>query len=93
MDFRVTKYSGLEKGYEENHYGIEFGPVLMAMVNIKTNSTDIGVKANPENFKKLLNPILGKPLHFTIEGNNEFEIWPYFEVHEEPFSCFPEFFK
>ena len=90
MDFRVTKYSGLEKGYEENHYGIEFGPVLMAMVNIKTNSTDIGVKANPENFKKLLNPILGKPLHFTIEGNNEFEIWPYFEVHEEPFSCFPE---
>ena len=91
MDFRVTKYSGIEKGFEENHYGIEFGPVLMAMVNIKTNSTDIGVKANPENFKKMLNPVLGKPLHFTIEGNNEFEIWPYFEVQEEPFSCFPEF--
>jgi DUF1680 family protein len=92
MDFRVTKYSGHEKGFEENHYGIEFGPVLLAMVNVKTNSTDIGVKANPENLKNLLKPVDGKPLHFTIEGNNEFKIWPYFEVQEEPFTCFPGLF-
>lgn len=90
MDFRITKYTGNEKGFEENHYGIEFGPLLLAMVNIKTNSTDIGVKAGPEDFKKLLAPIQGKPLHFIIKGNNEFEMWPYFEVQEEPFSCFPE---
>jgi len=91
MDFRITKYTGNQKGFEENHYGIEYGPVLLAMVNIKTNSTDIGVKATPENFKKLLKPVQGKSLHFSIEGNPEFEIWPYFEVQEEAFSCFPEF--
>ncbi len=91
MDFRITKYTGLEKGFEENHYAIEYGPVLMAMVGVKAKKTDIGVKASPENIKELLRPVPGKPLHFAIEGNSEFEYWPYFEVQDEPFSCFPEF--
>ena len=93
MDFRITKYTGLEKGFEENHYAIEYGPILMAMVGVKAKKFDIGVKASPENIEKMLKPVPGKPLHFSIEGNSEFEYWPYFEVQEEPFSCFPEFFK
>jgi len=93
MDFRVTEYSGLEKGFEENHYAIEYGPILMAMVGVKAKKSDIGVKAGPENIKEMLRPVQGKPLHFSIEGNSEFEYWPYFEVQDEPFSCFPEFFR
>ena len=93
MDFRVTKYTGLEKGFEENHYAVEYGPILMAMVGVKAKKFDIGVKTTAENLKNLLKPIPGKPMHFSIEGNSEFEYWPYFEVQEEPFSCFPEFFK
>jgi len=93
MDFRITKYTGLEKGFEEDHYAIEYGPVLMAMVGVKAKKTDIGVEATPENIRQLLRPVQGKPLHFSIEGNSEFEYWPYFEVQEEPFSCFPEFFN
>jgi DUF1680 family protein len=93
MDFRITKYTGLEKGFEENHYAMEYGPILMAMVGVKAKKTDIGVKASPENIKELLRPVQGKPLHFSIEGNSEFEYWPYFEVQEEPFSCFPGFYN
>jgi len=93
MDFKVTKYTGLEKGYEENHYAVEYGPILMAMVGVKAKKFDIGVKATPERINKLLKPVPGKPLHFSIDGSTEFEYWPYFEVQEEPFSCFPEFFK
>jgi len=93
MDFRVTKYTGLEKGFEENHYAIEYGPILLAMVGVNAKKINIGVKVSPENIKKILEPIQGKPLHFSIEGNSEFEYWPYFEVQEEPFSCFPEFFR
>jgi len=93
MDFRVTKYTGMEKGFEENHYAIEYGPILMAMVGVRAKKFDIGVKATPESIKKMLKPVDGKPLHFMIEGSREFEYWPYFEVQEEPFSCFPEFFK
>ena len=93
MDFKVTKYTGLEKGYEENHYAVEYGPILMAMVGVKAKKFDIGVKATAESIKKMLKPVPEKPLHFSIEGNTEFVYWPYFEVQEEPFSCFPEFFK
>ena len=93
MDFKVTKYTGLEKGYEENHYAVEYGPILMAMVGVKAKKFDIGVKATAESIKKMLKSVPGKPLHFSIEGNTEFEYWPYFEVQEEPFSCFPEFFR
>ena len=65
----------------------------MAMVGVKGKKFDIGVKATTENIRNMLKPVAGKPLHFTIEGNTEFEYWPYFEVQEEPFSCFPEFFR
>lgn len=93
MDFKVTKYTGLEKGFEENHYAVEYGPILMAMVGVKAKKSDIGVQATAESIKKMLKPVPGKPLHFSIEENTEFEYWPYFEVQEEPFSCFPEFYR
>ncbi len=93
MDFRITKYTGLEKGFEDNHYAIEYGPILMAMVGVKAKKDNIGVKAGPDNIAAMLGPVEGKPLHFTIDGSSEFEYWPYFEVQEEPFSCFPEFFR
>jgi len=93
MDFRVTKYTGLEPGFQENHYAVEYGPILMAMVGVKGKKFDIGVKTTPENVKKLLKSVPGKPLHFSVEGNSEFEYWPYYEVQEEPFSCFPGFFR
>ena len=93
MDFRVTKYAGLEQGFKENHYAVEYGPILLAMVGVKGKKIDIGIKTTPENLKKLLRQVPGKPLHFTVEENSEFEYWPYYEVQEEPFSCFPEFFR
>jgi hypothetical protein len=91
VEFRVTKYAGLEKGFEDNHYAIEYGPVLLAMVGVKAKKSDIGVKASPDNIATLLRPVVGKPLHFTIDGSSELD-WPYFEVQEEPFSCL-EFFR
>ncbi len=93
MDFKVTKYTGLEKGFEQDHYALEYGPLLMAMVGVKGKKSDFGVKATAGNMKNLLVPVPGKPLHFSIKGDSEFEYWSYFEVQEEPFSCFPEFFQ
>lgn len=93
MDFRVTKYTGMEKGFEDGHYAIEYGPVLLAMVGVKAKKNNIGVKATAETIKSMLKPVDGKPLHFAVEGSTEFEYWPYFEVQDEPFSCFAEYFK
>lgn len=63
------------------------------MVGVRAKKNDIGVEAIPDRIGKILAPVPGKPLHFSIAGNKEFEYWPYLEVQEEPFSCFPEFFK
>jgi len=93
MDFKVTKYAGMEKGFENNHYAIEYGPILLGMVGVKAKKENIGVKATPGNIKNMLKPVPGKPLHFSIEGTSEFEYWPYFEIQDEPFSCFPGFFE
>jgi len=93
IDFKVTKYTGIEPGFEDNHYALEYGPVLMAMVGVKARKDKFGVKTTPGSIKKLLKPMEGNPLRFAIEGESEFEYWPYFEVQDEPFTCFPEFFK
>ncbi len=93
IDFKVTQYTGMEKGFEADHYAIEYGPILMAMVGVKAKKENIGIKTTAEAIKSMLKPVQGKPLHFAIEGNSEFEYWPYFEVQEEPFSCFPEFYR
>ncbi|MDD4591898.1 MAG: glycoside hydrolase family 127 protein [Parabacteroides sp.] len=91
MSFRVTKYNGIEKGFEEGHYAIEYGPILMAMVGVKGKKINMEINASAESIKSMLKPIVGKPLHFAIEGDSEFEYWPYFEVQDQPFSCFPGF--
>lgn len=91
MSFRLTKYTGMEKGFEDGHYAIEYGPILMAMVGTKGKKADFGLNISPENIISMLKKVDGSPLHFSIEGNDEFEFWPYFEVQDQPFSCFPKF--
>lgn len=92
MSFRVTEYKGIEPGFENSHYAVEYGPVLMAMVGVKGKKKGFDVKTTAEGIRSLLKPVPGKPLHFAVEGNPEFEYWPYFEVQDQPFTCFPKFF-
>lgn len=88
MDFKFTKYTGEEQDPNHDRYALEYGPVLMAYVNNKGNK-NLNLQVNPEKLIKILKPVEGKPLHFTMEGNADFIYMPYFEVQEEPFTCFP----
>jgi DUF1680 family protein len=89
VKFTLTRYSGEEKeaGYER--YALEYGPVLMAYVNLKDQNGKIVLPVTAEKLVKSLKPVAGKPLHFTSSGQNGFEYMPYFEVQEETFSCYP----
>lgn len=91
-EFKVTKYEGKEPGFENDHYALEYGPILMAAVGVKGKKI-LEINSNIESLVSKLQPVVGKPLHFTIKGDNQFEYWPYFEVQDEPFSCFPKFEK
>ena len=38
-----------------------------------------------------LEPVSGKPLHFTVKGCTDIELMPYYEVEGQPFSNFPDY--
>ena len=88
-DFRLTLYEGKEPGFEHDHYALEYGPILMAAVGVK-GKKEIEIKADAQTLTDKLRPVEGKPLHFAVEGDEEIEYWPYFEVKDETFSCFPK---
>jgi uncharacterized protein len=88
MDFRMTGYKGEEKAYH-GHYSLEYGPLLMAWVSLKGEKVSLPLHVNYDKLIKSLQPLPGKPLHFSIRGTDNFEYMPYFEVQDEPFTCFP----
>ena len=92
MPKRTTLYTGMEPGFESGHYALGCGPILMAAVRTSGEGA-IEIPASPRNVASKLVPVAGKPLHFKVEGANGVEYWPYFEIQEENFTCFPKFLK
>ena len=86
--FRTTRYAGMEKGFEHGHYALEYGPVLMAAVCTKDN-TEPFVPCSAKDVVARLQPVEGKPLHFTVAGCDDIEFMPYYEVEGQAFSNFP----
>ncbi|MDP3003231.1 MAG: glycoside hydrolase family 127 protein [Bacteroidales bacterium] len=89
MSFRMTKYEGEEHDPKHERYALEYGPILMAYVSMKGQKENLMLPTSPEKLIKSLKTVAGKPLHFTVNGNNDFEYMPYLEVQDEPFTCFP----
>ena len=89
MAFRMTRYTGEEHDPGHERYALEYGPVLMAYVSMKGQKENLMLPVSPEKLIKSLKTVAGKPLHFTVNGNNDFEYMPYLEVQDEPFTCFP----
>jgi hypothetical protein len=91
--FRLTKYAGLTEDFQgKETYALEYGPVLMGLSG---NEVQNGILNFPFTVDKLtakLKPVAGKPLHFSIEGdNNSLEYVPYYEINTEQFTCYPFF--
>lgn len=91
LPLRTTLYTGLEPGFEHNCYAIEMGPVLMATVAVNGSHEHVRLPMRVDELAGRLRPVEGRSLHFAIEGAPGYELWPYFEVGDEPFSCFPQF--
>jgi DUF1680 family protein len=92
MGFRTTCYRGAESGFNDGaHYALEYGPVLMALTG-KVGGQD-GVNADPKQLSQSLRAIPGKPLHFEVMGNDPLIYQPYWELQDEPFTCFPRIQK
>jgi uncharacterized protein len=89
MKFKMTQYTGAEEDPDRKRYAVEYGPLLMAFVNMKDKNEKLSLPVDAKQLLKSLRPIPGKPLHYTINGADGFEYMPYYEVQNEPFTCFP----
>jgi DUF1680 family protein len=89
MDFRMTKYAGLEQDPKHERYALEYGPILMAYVSMEGRKSNIMLPVSPEKLINSLRAVPDKPLHFTVNENNDFEYMPYLEVQNGSFSCLP----
>lgn len=84
--FRITKYTGAEEIEGKNRYGIEYGPVLYAVMGEKPVD---GVDWTAENYASLLCET-DKPLCYTIKGNDGYTLVPYFDIGGgDEFTCYP----
>lgn len=83
--FRITKYTGADEIEGQNRYGIEYGPLLYAVTG---DNPVNGVDWTTENYSGLLEDC-GKPLYYTIKGNEGYMLAPYFDLREDEFTCYP----
>lgn len=91
VSFRLTKYQGMDEYAKDgDHYALEYGPILMAVVGNVDDKGNTEISLSPGQIISHLIPKKGRPLHFTIKGDQSHEYIPYFMVRSgEDFSCYP----
>ena len=118
---RLSLYTGMDQMSGGLRYGLEYGPILLAVVAADvadhvgtppapatakerafahdlSNSLardpgrvvwPVNLPVSAEEICDRLQPVPGKPLHFTIDGASQYQYVPYFQIDQEFFTCFP----
>jgi len=61
MDFRLTKYTGEEQFPDRDRYALEYGPILMAYVNMKGEKDNLTLSVDSKKLIKSLKPVRENP--------------------------------
>ena len=88
-EFRMTRYTGLDKIEGHERYALEYGPILMAVAGPLDKDTCVTIPHDPKDLAKWLVPKADQPLHFAIEGDAVHEILPYWQITDQTFCTFP----
>jgi DUF1680 family protein len=90
MAFRVIRYQGGDTVPGHERYALEYGPVLLGLAGaFDYRGRYIRLNHNPADPSSWLDPIPGKPLHFSVRGKPRYEYLPYYEIGDQPFTCYP----
>jgi DUF1680 family protein len=94
MGFRLTKYAGVTEDFQgKETYALEYGPLLMGLVGDEIPNGILNLPFSVNKLAAKLKPVTGKPLHFSIEGeNSSLEYIPYYAIGKnQQFTCYPFF--
>jgi hypothetical protein len=83
MTLRTVRYTGLDQPPQYARHGLLCGPILMGLVG----ADDLDIPAT--DLADRLEPMDGRPLHFTVSGREGVHYKPYWQIQGEPFTCFP----
>jgi DUF1680 family protein len=90
MEFKLTRYAGVDQIAGHERFALEYGPVLLALVGSSDARLVVRDGERHEDLLKQLKPKSGQPLHFTLEGDPTHEYIPYWEVpYKAAFTCYP----
>jgi hypothetical protein len=106
IEAALVRYQGADSIAWNFRFALVYGPVLLAVVGpLGVEGTrmpglpegfgegirlPVLIRHDPATLSAWLQPMPGKPLHFTIAGDPEHEVMPYWQVpFDQTFSCFP----
>jgi DUF1680 family protein len=89
MEFKMTRYSGLDKVEGHERFALEYGPLLLALVGSDNAVLKVKNGNQQEDIIKQLKADPNRQLRFKIDGHPEYLYMPYWEVLNEPFTCYP----
>jgi hypothetical protein len=90
MDFKLTRYTGVDQIAGHERYALEYGPILLAILGSSDAKVVVRGGQRQEDLLKQLKPQPGQPLHFVLEGDAAHEYAPYWEVpYKAAFTCYP----
>ena len=87
--FRLTRYAGADQTQGAPRYGLEYGPILMAVIGSPDTVLQVKGGKYAEDLLSQITVKVGQPLHFQIEHNPGVELMPYWTVDQESFTCLP----
>jgi uncharacterized protein len=88
---RMTKYTGTDQIEGRERYAIEYGPILMAAVGVQNSRILLFLSTgDPADLLRRLKPQQDGSCHFLLEESSPpIRFLPYFEITDQPFTCFP----
>ena len=90
MELKVSRYQGLDMIEGHDRYAIQRGPILLGVVGaLDFNDQTIQIVNDPADLEDWLTPVAGKPFHYKIKGKPDYEYYPYYEIQDQKYSCYP----
>jgi hypothetical protein len=87
--FSLKEYTGVNQIPGSKRYSLTYGPLLYAAVGSKDAVLRVTEGRDAEDLLQQLKPKSEAPLHYTVEGNANIILMPYWQVDKEEFTCFP----
>jgi uncharacterized protein len=89
MEIRATRYHGADEIAGHPRYALEYGPILLAAAGPLGKEIPVLIRQDPSKPQTWLKPLADRALHYSIEGNAEHVLLPYWQISGQTFTCFP----